>query len=488
MAALAYGRAAMSRSALSSCLSCLALLSVACGDDGSSPGGTEGDSGTADDDGGSGPMTMGTGSTTTPPSDDTTTEPATDSGSTGPQTECGNEVVEAGEECDDGNTDNGDACYSNCTIAYEIAWTQSIHGGVADDFSIEAVTDEAGNIYIGGSTDVDLGDSDVWIQQITPDGRLGWSWTYTGAAGGDDSGFALAWAGTDLVIVGIETMPMGGQDGLVVRMDPADQSTVWAVQFDGPSDAEYGDTISDVAVAPDGTIAVAGRTSVDDSELDGWVAKLDADGGLLWERTYVGTFGDQDGALGVGVDGDGNVHAGGFETLSMTMTSGWHASWDAGGTETGTDALTYVVNDLDVTADGTIAIVGREDSDTGFVDGVLHVYDAAFTEQWVAVVDGPAGDFDQLNGVIIAPDGEIYAGGSVLVVNQQDNYWAGRFSATGELLWSDIYNNDRLDIQESGFSMAVDGDGNAIAVGRENQLGEGINAFVRKYVQGPAPR
>jgi cysteine-rich repeat protein len=428
-------------------------------------------------------------SSSTAPGDDTTTAPpATDSGSTGPAFECGNEVVEAGEECDDGNADNGDACYADCTIAYEIAWTQSVHGGTADDLSFEVVTDDAGNLYLGGWTDVDVGDSDVWIQQLTPDGRPGWSYTYAGAAGGNDSGFALAWAGTDLVIAGIEAMPMGGEDGLVVRVDPSDQSTVWAVQFDGPSDSEFGDRISDVAVAADGTIVVAGTMSVDDSELDGWVAKLDADGALLWEHTHAGAFAGEDGGSGVGVDGDGNVHAVGYETLSMTMLAGWYASYDADGNEAGTDALAYVANDIAVAPDGTIAVAGREDSDTGFVDGVVYAYNNAFEQQWVAVVDGPAGDFDALNGVVIGIDGTIYAAGSVLEVNRQDNFWAGRFSVTGEPLWSDVYNNDRLDIQDIGLSMAVDGEGNAIAVGRENQLGQGFNAFVRKYVQGPAPR
>src|SRR5690606_24228087 len=137
---------------------------------------------------------------------------------------------------------------------------------VADDLSFEVVTDDAGNLYIGGWTDVDIGDADIWIQQITPDGRLGWSYTYAGAAGGDDIGFALAWAGTDLVIAGIEAMPAGADDAVVIRVDPSDQSTVWAVQFDGPSDAEHGDRVSDVAVAPDGSIVVAGAMSVDDSE------------------------------------------------------------------------------------------------------------------------------------------------------------------------------------------------------------------------------
>ena len=29
---------------------------------------------------------------------------------------CGDEIIQAGEECDDGNTDNSDGCLNNCIL------------------------------------------------------------------------------------------------------------------------------------------------------------------------------------------------------------------------------------------------------------------------------------------------------------------------------------------------------------------------------------
>lgn len=467
---------------------CLSL--VVCTDDDVTPDDTDGDATTGGADDGSGPgptITAGSDSTTAPPPDTTGDVTGSTESSTGPAGVCGNEEVEAGEECDDGNTDDGDGCYSNCTLPFEIAWTASVHGGAGDDFGGDVVTDDAGNIYIGGWTSIAVGDTDVWIQQITADGRLGWSFTQGGVPGGDDVGFALAWAGSDLIIVGAQSQPLG-EDGLVARVDSSDGSLVWVQYFDGPSASENGDRITQVAVDSDGSIVVAGRTSVDDVDADAWVAKLDDMGALVWEQTYAGAFGAFDTYNGLGIDPDGNVRVIGFEEVSAGEFDYFTATFDANGNDTGQEALAYTATDLAIDGAGLVAITGNEQPGNTFFDGSIHLYDAGFVEQWVTYVDGPTSDFDIMEAVAFAPDGELYVAGTVTELNEQSNLWAGRIGPDGQRRWEDIHNNDRLNIGEFGTAMAIDADGNAIAVGQENQLGEGTNVFVRKYVQAPPPR
>jgi cysteine-rich repeat protein len=61
---------------------------------------------------GSGSGGSGTGGATTGP-----TSSAISSSSTGPaQPVCGNGVIEMGEQCDDGNTNDGDGCSSHCQV------------------------------------------------------------------------------------------------------------------------------------------------------------------------------------------------------------------------------------------------------------------------------------------------------------------------------------------------------------------------------------
>ena len=61
--------------------------------------------------------TSSSSSTSTSPTSSTTTgPPTTTTSTTRPTAVCGNQIVEPGETCDDGNTRDGDSCPSNCRI------------------------------------------------------------------------------------------------------------------------------------------------------------------------------------------------------------------------------------------------------------------------------------------------------------------------------------------------------------------------------------
>lgn len=123
------------RKSIVACLTITPLLALAaCGDD-SGVGGSGGES-TAGPTTHASTSTSGTGTTGTTTSTTTTatTTTTTSSGSTAASTAastssggpvCGNNIVEAGEECDDGNTTDGDSCEGDCT-------TPSCGNGIVD--------------------------------------------------------------------------------------------------------------------------------------------------------------------------------------------------------------------------------------------------------------------------------------------------------------------------------------------------------------------
>jgi cysteine-rich repeat protein len=460
-------------------------LTAGCGDDSTAADTTTGDSGdgsTTD-----APTATNPSTTTATTGNDTTTATETGADSTGAGSVCGDDLVEGDEQCDDGDVEDGDACYSNCTIAYEVAWEISLDMGVANDNGIEGVTDAEGNIYVAGATDVAVGDSDIWVQQITPDGRPGWSFTYAGVVGGDDFASSIEWLEGDL-IVGGQVSAFPGYDAIVLRIDPSDQSVVWDATFDGPADAENDDRIRDLAIGADGTIAVGGTLSVDGEDGNAWTATLDGTGALQWERFRNGAASDIDTTLGVAVAADGTVHAIGWELSGSGQLVGFRAAYDATGTELANENVQYLPIDIAIDPSrGAIAVVGAEVSGATLDDCMVRVFDASYTEQWVTHVNGAGNSTDQCNGVTVGPEGDLYVAGFTTEIGRQDNYWVGRFRASGELLWANAYNNAELDISEFANYLVVDDDGNAIGIGRENQFGEGINLFMRKYTQGPPP-
>ena len=130
---------------------------------------------------------------------------------------CGDGVVDPDEECDDGDVDDGDACSSQCTITFEVDWTVS-HDGVASSFDVanDLVVGPGDEVYVVGASRAVAATSDVWLQQILPDGTLGWTFLWDGAEGLADEGAAIAWtAQGHLVIVGSTESELTGSDVLV---------------------------------------------------------------------------------------------------------------------------------------------------------------------------------------------------------------------------------------------------------------------------------
>lgn len=468
----------------------LGLLAVSCGDDaGADSTDTSGSTG-ADGSATSAPSTDATTDTPTSATTmvpDTTGVDSSGTADTGPGSLCGDAFTADDEDCDDGNTENGDACYADCTLAYEEQWTISIDNGIADDIGREAVVDDAGNLYVAGVTDVAIGDGELWIQQILPDGTAGWSFTYSGVTGEEDQASAMTWIDGDLLVAGFVSV-MGGQDALLLRVDPSDQSVVWETILDAPGMAEDGDRFRDLAVAPDGSIVAVGSASIDGQQTDAWIVGFDSAGTFVWDQTRDGAASQGDTAITVAVTADGTVHAMGWEESMLGNLTGWRTTYAADGTPGDDEILGYIAVDLAVDPmTDTIVVVGQETPGATLEDCMVRAYDASYTEQWVTHVNGPGNSTDACVGVTLGPDGHVYAAGNISVVNEQENLWLGRISPSGELLWADTYNNDRLNIGEFGAYLVVDPDGNAFGVGLENQFGEGVNLFVRKYTQGPPP-
>ncbi len=459
---------------------CIAAL-LGCPADDATPSSDTGSSSSAGDDSTSLPPPAD-GSTTSTVTSDGSGSSGDATGSTGASAVCGDDEVTGDEQCDDGNVDNGDDCYSNCTVPYELAWELSLDVGGLDDFAFEAITDAAGNLYLAGSTTVAPGDPDMWIQQVTPEGRAGWSYIAAGPAMDFDQFRSLVWLDGDLLATG-GTTTATGYDAIVQRIDPTDQSLVWSATFDGPSDVADDEVIVDLAVTADGNIVVVGNVGATDEGVDAWVALLDDTGALQWEATYAGAAGMSDIAQGVVVADDGTIHVVGRENGAGADT-GFHATYDPSGTELAIEPLSFVASDIAMDAATGAFVVAGFGGGAGVSGCNVRYYDATFAEQWVVGSSStPAG---ACFGVSVGPDGDVYTAGQAIVAGQQGNYWVGRIRADGELLWHDSH-NDRLDLNDSASYLLADDTGAAISVGFEFVSGEGTNLFMRKYTQGPTP-
>src|SRR5688500_9746150 len=116
------------------CLASFPLVAtLACSDDaplgGDESSGSDGSSGTTVDPDGS---DSSAGMSASSVDGSSSGAPDTSSSSRPAPELCGNGDLDEGEGCDDGNLDDGDACRADCTIAFEVAWTQ-LHNGAASN-------------------------------------------------------------------------------------------------------------------------------------------------------------------------------------------------------------------------------------------------------------------------------------------------------------------------------------------------------------------
>jgi uncharacterized delta-60 repeat protein len=476
----------------------LGLLAAACGNDGSattsdettSTGGQEGSSST--DDPTVAPETTAPAdtSTTDPGTETTAPDPDTSSGSTGEPVLCGNGDLDDGEECDDENVVDGDTCTATCTIPYEVVWQDSHNGSQSNQDTVsDMVVDADGNIYVVGSERVTGEGSNLWLRQYMADGTAGWTVSYNGLLGGDDSGAALALLPDgDIVVVGTVESEFSGDDILVARIDGTTQAIEWEAYHDGPEVPDAGDNIdadsgADVFVDADGNIYVAGTERFGPSNWDFWVGKYDGDGVEVWSRSYAGAAEGADFARAVVVDADGVTWLLGNEEDAGGDAVATVLGYDVDGEPLAADTQVFDFRGRDMTidADGNIVVLGDASLGATFFDLVVRKYDPTWAELWAVDIDHDGSD-DLAVRLSVGPTGNVMVGGTTRVSAAAYDAYLALLDSDGARLWAAVYGNAEAVELDDQFSAAIEHtDGDIVAAGFESVLGEQRNGLVIKY-------
>lgn len=474
----------------------LGLLAAACGNDGSattsdettSTGGEEGSSST--DDPTVSPETTAPAdtSTTDPGTETTAPDPDTSSGSTGEPVLCGNGDLDDGEECDDENVLDGDTCTATCTIPYEVVWQVSHNGSQSNQDNVaELAVDGDGNIYAVGSERVTGEGSNLWLQQYMADGTEGWTVSYNGLLGADDTGTALALLpDSDFVVVGTVEGEFDGEDIFVARIDGTTQAIEWEVIQDGPGmgpgENDDADSASDVFVDGDGNIYVAGTIRVGPSNWDFWVGKYDGDGVEVWTQTYAGAAEGADFARAVVVDADGVTWLLGNEEDAGGDAVATVLGFDVDGEPLAADTQVFEFrgSDMNVDADGNIVVLGDASLGDTFFDLVVRKYDPTWAELWAVDIDHDGSD-EFAGGLSVGPTGNVMVGGTTRITAAEFDAYLAVLDPDGTRLWAATYGNAEAMLDDQ-FNAAIEHtDGDIVAGGFESVLGEQRNGLLIKY-------
>lgn len=468
-------------------LSALLLLALGCpgGDDGAT-GESTGSSGESSE----GPSTTNadssSSSTTLTTTADTSVGPVDSSeSSTGVPTNCGNAELDDGEECDDGNNEEGDACHADCTNAFEIVWT-NLHDGASSSFDSanDVWIDDADAIFAAGYETLPMNGNDMWIQQYMPDGSEGAVFSY-GDGVDDDfcNSIAIAPAG-DLLCAGAVTS-MTDLDVVTIRVgtDLSDLSLV--ERFDGPGMGPGANDDFDIGRAAvgtdDGGFVVVGHVAVDGQGLNMFVARYEADSTPVFAVNRDDAMMGDNVARAVVLNSSGQILVFGNDSVDATTAAGVLAVYDGDGNLLDdTQTFDFVVRDVAVDADGNYVVVGQGDLGNTLDDAVVRKYDPDFAELWTASFDGST-DVDLASGVHVGADGNVYVAGTTFRTGEQGNGFVAVWDADGNALWSDEYNTMDVDLEDGFTGVSTDAMGDVVVVGFATILGHQTDAVVRKY-------
>jgi uncharacterized delta-60 repeat protein len=329
------------------------------------------------------------------------------------------------------------------------------HGG---DVPFWLTLDPQDNVIVTGKSFLNGAGTRFLTLKYDPNGTLLWKARST-------IGFEARRVATDAAGNIYITGPTAGSSSanyVTIKYDP-NGTQLWVKTYNGPSN--FRDEPHSLAVMPNGTVAVTGRSS---GILDDVATILyDTNGNELWVRRFDGA-GNSDRGRDVAFGPAGEVYVGGYTDLTG-LTDMLLIKYDAAGnqiwvrTYNGADNKSDAIARIAVDSQGNILTTGYLQPASFYSDFGTLKYDSNGNLLWVRLYDGPIANDEEIpRALAIGPNNSVYVTGyqqgSVSVATV-------KYDANGNQIWAATYNHPNS-LLDSGNAIAVDALGNVIVAGQ----------------------
>jgi len=345
-------------------------------------------------------------------------------------------------------------------------WSQT-YGGEFIDHATSLVETSDGGYALAGVTSppVGIGPSNFLLIKTDTYGIMLWNQTYDGEGAyahelveTSDGGYALA--GT------LRTAE--NFDFWLVKTD-AYGNIMWSQTYGGPNI----DQALAMVQTSDGGYALAGYTeSFGSGSYDCWLIKMDADGNMIWNKTYGGEGGEVGSSLVETSDGGyalgGQITSGGegFDFFLIKTDEFGNMEWNQtyGGT------IWDQAYSLVETSDGGYALAGRTNSfGAGSYDCWLVKIDANGNMQWNQTYGGER--WDEAYSLVESPDGGFALAGRTNSFGAGNyDFWLVKTDAIGNMVWNQTYGGTENDC---AYSLTMTSDGGFALAGKTKSFGAG---------------
>ena len=419
---------------------------------------------------------------------------------------------------------------SNSQVSQE--WAKRLNSSGSNNDYVYAMTyDASGNVYITGK-----GGSDCLTVKYSPEGTVLWQAIYNGPANDADYGTAITVDNSgNVYVTGRSFGNSTGTDFATIKYD-ASGTQLWLQRYNGTNNDD--DAPVSIAVDASGNVYAGGWSSRTTTGLDYAIVKYSAAGSQVWARNYSGPGSGNDFMNMMIIDADGNLYATGrsrgaanddYATVKYSSAGSllWSARYEGSGADEGT-ALTVDPQGNVIVTGSSVALNGRDYTTvkynnagvqqwlkrynrtastddvpvgivsdntgniyvTGYCEGLNTTsldyatvkYNAGGDQQWVKTFNsGLVGVDDKASSIDIDQSGNIYVTGSTVSSGSDFDYGTVKYSPSGEVLWSILYENI-LAVDDTAVMVKADNNGNIYVTGNSSGF-SGIDFLTVKYSQ-----
>jgi hypothetical protein len=351
-------------------------------------------------------------------------------------------------------------------LSANVIWEKTYGVLGDDDRAYSALPVGDGYLVVGSSESNKTGVTVGWALMLDQNGNVIWNQTFLEGSGTE---LRVALNLTDgFLLVGNEFLPSGDENGYVAEVN-SQGALMWQTPIIGGEDVNK---LFSAIAAPDGFVLLGLAYSNANGESNAWVVKIDANGNVVWNKTY-GNATDTAATTGT-LAPDGNYMVAGYTNsrgdnnygfLLMQIDPNGNMVWNKTYGETGSQEASAMTK----APDGYV-IVG----DTQPPDSTMHAWvikiDWNGTMLWAKTVGGKNADSPYF--ITPSKDGGYLVGGftfSFGAVNR--DFWLFKIDDSGQVTWSCIIPKDGS-VYEEAYGVIQTGKNQYVMVGWTDPPGQ----------------
>ncbi|MCX7769509.1 MAG: DUF2341 domain-containing protein [Proteobacteria bacterium] len=296
-----------------------------------------------------------------------------------------------------------------------IVWTERYNGlANLDDFPVAVKVDSVGNVYVAGYSRNTSGNDDFLLIKYSKNGGLPlWVQTFNSAYNKDDRATSLDIKSDSVIIAGYSDN--GSDLDMLLIKYALTGELLWSRRYIGNANNE--DRAVGVKIDDNGDVLLTGFTTNSNGNKDIYIGKYFKDTGVpIWEKIYNGGYDDEPYSIAIG-EGN-NVYLTGYTwtiehhtqltTMKISSLNG-EIIWQRNFSLS--EDITSVGIDITVENEEDVYVTGYLVRGTNYNILTLKYHKILGNQVWSVEYDGDAGKNDRPIGIFIGLDGKVIVAG-----------------------------------------------------------------------------